>query len=81
MAVNHPEHYNKGMYEVINVIEDWDLGFHLGNAIKYIARAKYKSKETEDIQKAIWYLNRYLKVTVVTEIKVDGKGKTDTHTM
>ncbi len=33
------------------------------NAVKYIARAgkKYKDKEAEDIKKAIWYLNRYLK--------------------
>ncbi len=59
--VNHPKHYNVGKFEVIDVIEDWNLGFHTGNAIKYIARAKYKKNEKEDIQKAIWYLNRYLK--------------------
>lgn len=58
--VNHPEHYNKGKIEVIDAIEDWKLGFHLGNAVKYIARAGYKGKEKEDIEKAIWYLNRYL---------------------
>lgn len=58
--VNHPEHYNKGKIEVIDIIESLDLGFHLGNAIKYIARAKHKGKETEDINKAIWYLERYL---------------------
>jgi hypothetical protein len=59
-TVNHPEHYNFGKYEVIDVIEDWNLDFHTGNAIKYIARAKHKEKEKEDIQKAIWYLNRYI---------------------
>ena len=61
-AVNHPSHYNDGNIEVIDFIEDKKLGFHLGNAVKYISRAgkKDKSKEAEDIKKAIWYLNRYL---------------------
>ena len=31
--VNHPNHYNKGKFEVIDVIEDWGLGFNLGNAV------------------------------------------------
>ena len=62
-AVNHPSHYNDGKIEVIDFIEDKGLGFCLGNAVKYISRAgkKDKSKEAEDIKKAIWYLNRYLK--------------------
>lgn len=56
--VDHPAHYNKGSYEVIDVIEDWKLGFNTGNAIKYIARAPYKGKTIEDYEKAIWYLER-----------------------
>lgn len=60
-TVNHPKHYNMGKFEVIDVIEDWNLGFHTGNAVKYIARAKYKNNEIEDIKKAIWYLERHLK--------------------
>lgn len=59
-VVNHPAHYNVGKIEVIDAIEDWQLGFHLGNAVKYIARAQHKENEEEDIKKAIWYLNRYL---------------------
>ena len=59
--VNHPAHYNVGAFEVIDVIEDWNLGFHLGNAIKYIARAKHKNNEIEDVKKAIWYLERHIK--------------------
>jgi len=31
-VVNHPAHYNVGKIEVIDAIEDWQLGFHLGNA-------------------------------------------------
>lgn len=56
--VNHPSHYNKGIYEVINVIEDWNLGFNLGNAVKYIARANHKGNKVEDLKKAAWYLDR-----------------------
>ena len=59
--VNHPSHYNQGKIEVIDVIEDWDLGFHLGNTVKYIARAKHKGNFERDIKKAIWYLERLLK--------------------
>ena len=58
--VDHPSHYNTGKYEVIDVIEDWELDFHCGNAIKYIARHNHKGKQKEDIEKAIWYLQRHL---------------------
>lgn len=56
--VNHPTHY-KGKdnpYEAIKVIDAWELGFCLGNAVKYIARAGHKIDRTEDLKKAIWYL-------------------------
>jgi hypothetical protein len=57
--VNHPSHYQgKNGIESINVIEGFDLGFHLGNALKYILRAGKKGDRVEDIRKAIWYLNR-----------------------
>lgn len=59
-AVNHPEHYNRGKYETIDVIEEWGLDFHCGNAIKYISRHKHKGQPKKDIEKAIWYLQRYL---------------------
>lgn len=60
-AVDHPSHY-QGKIEVIDFIEDKGLGFHLGNAIKYISRAGRKSPETEveDLRKAIWYIERYI---------------------
>lgn len=60
--VNHPQHYGgaENIYEAIKVIEAWRLGFCLGNAIKYIARAgkKDEQKYIEDLEKAAWYLNR-----------------------
>ena len=65
-AVNRPSHYTDSRIEVIDYIEDKNLGFCLGNAIKYISRAgkkkdngrDIKAKEIEDLQKAIWYINR-----------------------
>lgn len=63
-AVNHPEHYGGDtVYEVIKVIEAWGLGFHLGNAVKYIARAGKKdpAKELEDLKKGRFYLDRQIK--------------------
>ena len=60
-TVNHPAHYNAGQIEVIDAIEDWQLGFHLGNAVKYIARADHKGKAMEDLRKALWYLEREIK--------------------
>lgn len=57
-AVNHPSHYNAGSIEVIDAIEDWHLNFHLGNVVKYVARAEHKNDAIEDLKKARWYLDR-----------------------
>lgn len=59
--VNHPSHYSSaGGFEAINVIEAWNLGFCLGNTVKYIARAGKKpgNSELQDLKKAHWYLER-----------------------
>ena len=59
--INHPKHYKSGGMEAIDVIEAFGLGFHLGNATKYILRAGRKTADArEDIKKAIWYLDRYI---------------------
>lgn len=58
--VNHPSHYNKGKFEVIEVIEDWNLNFNLGNAVKYISRCEHKGNKKQDLEKAVWYLQREL---------------------
>ena len=60
--VNHPDHYKSGKYECIEVMKDilteeQMTGFCLGNALKYLWRAGKKDDFTEDIYKAIWYLN------------------------
>lgn len=59
-VIDHPSHYNKGKIEVIDFIEDQGLSFHLGNVIKYIARAGSKGDKLEDLKKARWYLDRYI---------------------
>lgn len=59
-AVDHPPHYNVGKIEVIDFIEDQRLGFNLGNVVKYVARAEHKGKELEDLEKALWYIQREL---------------------
>lgn len=62
-VVNHPSHYTDGKIEVIEFIEAKNLNYHKGNAIKYICRAGKKDpqKEIEDLQKAIWYINREIR--------------------
>ena len=66
-SVESPSHYTDTNIEVIDYIEDKNLGFCLGNAVKYISRAGRKQdyagqnmneKEIEDLKKAIWYINR-----------------------
>ena len=60
--VNHPSHYGgeSNPYEVIKVIEVWNLDFHLGNTVKYISRAGKKDKELQDLKKALWYLQHHI---------------------
>lgn len=59
--VNHPTHYTSGPIEVIDIIEGFSLGFHLGNVVKYILRSPLKGAELQDLEKAKWYLERRIK--------------------
>lgn len=56
--INHPQHYNMGKFEAIDVIEDWKLNFNLGNTVKYISRAGHKDDIIQDLKKSLWYLQR-----------------------
>lgn len=56
--VNHPSHYTYGKIECLDYIEDKGFNFNLGNAIKYITRAGHKGNMVEDLEKAVFYLNR-----------------------
>lgn len=65
--VNHPAHYETGGIECFDAIVasqgiDAAMNFCLCNAFKYIWRCQHKGKTVEDIEKAIWYLNKYLDI-------------------
>lgn len=64
--VNHPQHYGgeDNPYEAIKVIDAWELGFSLGNTVKYISRAgkKDSDKELQDLKKALWYLEHHIEI-------------------
>ena len=59
--INHPPHYTRGSVECIDVIEELELPYHLGNVLKYIWRAGHKNTDyMDDLRKAQWYLNRWI---------------------
>lgn len=84
-AVNHPSHYNHGRIECIEYILDKEMNFCRGNAVKYITRAGQKDpdKEIEDLEKAVFYLNREierlkdkdLKEAVLIDLQYDNGGE------
>jgi predicted RNA-binding Zn-ribbon protein involved in translation (DUF1610 family) len=57
-SVNHPKHYTNhpSGIECIQITEH--MGFNLGNALKYIWRCDLKQDAIEDLNKAIWYIQR-----------------------
>lgn len=62
--VNNPSHYVDGRsHQPLDVIEDWDLPYHLGQVLKYISRYQRKPNDCDDIQdlqKAEFYLLRFI---------------------
>jgi hypothetical protein len=70
--IDHPDHYWGGdnPYETIKVIHAWELGFCLGNTVKYISRAGKKDPATriEDLRKALWYLQKHIEHEVLNEL-------------
>lgn len=61
--IEKPSHYNEGRkYETIDVIEDWNLGYHLSNALKYLSRYNRKGDGIQDLKKAVWYIQRKIKL-------------------
>jgi len=56
--VNHPKHYNVEGFEVIDIIEAFNLNFAMGSALKYLLRAERKGNKVQDLQKAIWCIQR-----------------------
>lgn len=69
-AKTEPAHYTTLTIQPIAAIKAWRLGFLLGNAVKYIARAGKKAGESEldDLRKAKFYLDERIK-----ELEAEGK--------
>lgn len=64
--VNHPPHY-EGKYECIDVMLECFgaaavQNFCICNAFKYMYRCCKKMNKIQDIEKAQWYLNKYLEI-------------------
>jgi hypothetical protein len=74
--VDHPKHYNTGSIEVIDFVEDQKLGFHLGNAVKYICRAAHKGTPEADLKKAAWYLQRAIDMRLLVDTHTGEAKKT-----
>lgn len=61
--VNHPPHYCFGKFESADVLDDWfPKDPHIWTAVKYLSRYEHKGKPIQDLQKAIWYINRRIGV-------------------
>lgn len=61
--VNHPSHYTQGGVECIDAMvaafgKEAVANFCICNAFKYVWRTKHKNGK-EDVDKALWYLNKY----------------------
>ena len=56
-----PNYYKRGSSDVWNFVRDQGLNFHLGNVVKYICRAGYKTdSKIQDLEKALHYLQNEL---------------------
>lgn len=71
--VNHPSHYETGKFECIDVMLETHgveavKNFCICNAFKYIYRMQRKNG-IEDVQKAVWYLNKYIELEDKTDDK------------
>lgn len=78
----NPEHYRFGSIEAIDYIKSTlgDNGcydFCMGNAIKYISRAKHKGKQVEDLKKAIWYIDYAIGLVLGSELKKADEDRQD----
>ena len=62
MRSTQPHYENGNSYDVIDVINDYNINFCRGNIIKYVIRAGKKKDELQDLLKAQDYLNREIEL-------------------
>ena len=60
--VEHPTHYQSGKIEVIDIIDEFNLDFSLGNVIKYVLRCGKKDDDVTELKKAMWYLKHKIEL-------------------
>lgn len=65
--VNNPKHYTQYDVECITIAEQ--MGFNLGNVLKYLWRADLKNG-VQDLEKARWYLTREIDRRHAQTVKV-----------
>ena len=74
-AVNRPPHYTQGAVEVIDIIEQIvsgyppEIGYHIGNVLKYVARGPHKGNMQQDLAKAEFYLRRAINKSVTLPVR------------
>lgn len=77
--INNPKHHTAGGIETIDFMaaklsRSEFVGYLKGNIIKYLARANFKGKHDEDLQKAKWYqdkLSSILNTSYLAPIEVN----------
>ena len=57
-TITSPTHYTQGSLQPYDVIDDWELDYYAGSAVKYICRAGHKEDEVQDLKKAVEFLGR-----------------------
>lgn len=65
-----PDYYRSSRFDVIDITNQFQMNFNLGNVLKYIVRAGNKNpqKHLEDLTKAKEYLEREIKYIETTQI-------------
>jgi hypothetical protein len=66
-----PVHYSQYKFQPVEVIDDWQLDFQLGNVLKYIARHRFKGG-IEDLKKAAHYLEMEIQKLTRSDARKEG---------
>lgn len=61
--IDKAQQYNQGKFEVIEVLDDWQLDHYRATVITYLARAPHKGQCVKDLRKAKYYLDRLVTLT------------------
>lgn len=56
----NPTYYIGSKIQLADIIDEFNLDWYQASILKYVIRCKHKGKKTEDLQKAKWYLERYI---------------------